>query len=81
VIFYRCFKPAELAEVVSAAEVLPAGSTRVVVEGRVLNVRYPLRLLEKGEPVVRNAELREFVRRLWKCRRVRYYAEPVILFE
>ena len=80
-IFYRRFTPAELAEVVSAGEVLPAGSTRFVVEGRVLNVRYPLGLLEKGEPVFSNAELREFVRRSWQGGRVRYYAEPVILFE
>ena len=60
---------------------LPAGVTRFVVEARVLNVRYPLGLLEKGEPAARNAEPREFVRRPWQGGRVRYYAEPVILFE
>jgi hypothetical protein len=80
-LFYRCFTPAELAEVVSEGEVLPAGVTRFVVEERVLNVRYPLGLLEKGEPPARNAELREFVRRSWQGGRVRYYAEPVILCE
>ncbi len=56
-LFYRRFKPAELAEVVSAGEVLPSGVTRFVVEERVLNVRYPLGLIENGEPVARNAEL------------------------
>jgi hypothetical protein len=81
VVFYRRFTPEELAEVVSAGEVLPAGVTRFVVEERVLNVRYPLGLLEKGEPAARNVELREFVRRSWQDGRVRYYAEPVILFE
>jgi L-serine kinase (ATP) / ParB family transcriptional regulator, heme-responsive regulator len=81
VVFYRRFTPEELAEVVSAGEVLPAGVTRFVVEERVLNVRYPLGLLEKGEPAARNAELREFVRRSWQGGRVRYYAEPVVLFE
>ncbi len=81
VVFYRRFTPEELAEVVSAGEVLPAGVTRFVVEERVLNVRYPLGLLEKGEPAPCNAELREFVRRSWQGGRVRYYAEPVILFE
>lgn len=60
---------------------LPAGVTRFVVEACVLNVRYPLGLLEKGEPAARNAEPREFVRRTWQGGRVRYYAEPVILFE
>jgi hypothetical protein len=81
VVFYRRFTPEELAEVVSAGEVLPAGVTRFVVEERVLNVRYPLGLLEKGEPTARNAELREFVSRSWQGGRVRYYAEPVVLFE
>jgi hypothetical protein len=81
VIFYRRFTPAELVEVVSEGEVLPAGVTRFVVEERVLNVRYPLELLQKGELAARNAELREFVRRSWQAGRVRYYAEPVILFE
>lgn len=80
-LFYRRFTPAELAEVVSAGEVLPAGVTRFIVEERVLNVRYPLGLLEKGEPAARNAELREFVRRSWQGGHIRYYAEPVILFE
>jgi hypothetical protein len=81
VLFYCRFTPAELAEVVSVGEVLPAGVTRFIVEERVLGVRYPLGLLEKGEPAARNTELREFVRRYWQGGRVRYYAEPVILFE
>lgn len=81
VLFYRRFTPEELAEVVSRGEVLPAGVTRFVVEERVLNVRYPLGLLEEGEPAVRNVELGEFVRRSWQGGRVRYYSEPVILFE
>ena len=80
-LFYRRFTPAELAEVVSAGEVLPSGVTRFGVEERVLNVRYPLGLIENGEPAARNAELREFVRHSWQGGRVRYYAEPVILFE
>ena len=81
VFFYRRCTPEGLAEVVSAGEVLPAGATRFIVEERVLSVRYPLGLLEKGELATRNAELREFVRRSWQGARVRYYAEPVILFE
>jgi L-serine kinase (ATP) / ParB family transcriptional regulator, heme-responsive regulator len=41
----------------------------------------PARASREGEPAARNAELREFVRRTWQGGRVRYYAEPVILFE
>lgn len=81
VLLYRRFTPGELAEVVSEGEVLPAGITRFVVRERVLNIRYPLRLLANGELEARNAELRQFVRRSWERNRVRYYGEPVVLFE
>jgi L-serine kinase (ATP) / ParB family transcriptional regulator, heme-responsive regulator len=34
-----------------------------------------------GEASARNAELRAFVERLWNENRIRYYREPVVLFE
>ena len=80
-LLYRRFSPQELAEVVNRGEVLPAGITRFPVPERVLNVRYPLALLEDGEPAARNAELRGFVEESLENNRVRYYAEPVVLFE
>ena len=80
-LLYRRFSPGELAEVVEGGEVLPAGITRFPVPERVLNARYPLALLEDGEPAVRNAELRIFVEESLRKNRVRYYAEPVVLFE
>ena len=80
-LLYRRFAPAELAQAVEQGEVLPAGITRFVVGERVLNVRYPLRLLADGDPARRSAELRESVRASWEKGRVRRYAEPVVLFE
>ncbi|WP_166396324.1 ParB N-terminal domain-containing protein [Rubrobacter marinus] len=80
-LLYRSFSPRELAEVVDRGEVLPAGITRFPVPERVLNVRYPLALLEDGETGARNAELRSFVGESLEKNRVRYYAEPVVLFE
>ena len=78
---YRPFTPAELVEVVRSGAVLPAGITRFRVRERILGVRYPLERMENGEVSDRNAELRDFVRRRWEEHRVRYYAEPVVLFE
>ena len=80
-LLYRRFAPEELARAVEEDEVLLAGITRFVVKERVLNVRYPVDLLADGDPEQRNAELREFVKRSWEGNRVRYYAEPVVLFE
>ncbi len=78
---YRRFSPRELVEVVESGKVLPAGITRFSVRERVLNVRYPLDLLEEGDPAIRTAELGELVEEALRKNRVRYYAEPVVLFE
>jgi hypothetical protein len=78
---YRSFTPGELAKIVDSGTVLPAGITRFRIQERVLGVRYPLNRMMKGDPCARNAELREFVERRWEENRVRYYGEPVVLFE
>ena len=78
---YQQFTPGELAEIVDSGTVLPAGITRFRVRERVLGVRYPLDRMMKGDPRARNAELREFVEVRWNENRVRYYGEPVVLFE
>jgi L-serine kinase (ATP) / ParB family transcriptional regulator, heme-responsive regulator len=78
---YRSFTPRDLAEIVDSGTVLPAGITRFRVRERVLGVRYPLERMMGGDPRARNAELREFVERRWEENRIRYYGEPVVLFE
>lgn len=80
-LIYRRFSPRELVEVVERGEVLPAGITRFPVRERVLNVRYPLELLEGGDPATRTAQFGELVQEALRKNRVRYYAEPVVLFE
>jgi hypothetical protein len=78
---YRLFTPGELVEIVRSGAVLPAGITRFRVRERVLGVRYPLEKMKSGDAPARNAELKAFVERLWRENRIRYYGEPVILFE
>jgi L-serine kinase (ATP) / ParB family transcriptional regulator, heme-responsive regulator len=78
---YRSFTPRDLAEIVDSGTVLPAGITRFRVRERVLGVRYPLDRMMEGDPRARNAELRAFVERRWEENRIRYYGEPVVLFE
>ena len=78
---YRTFTPGDLAAIVNSGTVLPAGITRFRVHERVLGVRYPLDKMQNGDASIRNAELREFIKRRWNENRVRYYGEPVVLFE
>ncbi len=78
---YRAFGPEELVEIVRSGAVLPAGITRFRVRERVLGVRYPLEKMKDGDVPNRNAELEAFVKRLWRENRIRYYEEPVVLFE
>ena len=78
---YRPFAPEELVEIVRSGAVLPAGITRFRVRERVLDVRYALEKMRDRDAPTRNAELRAFVERRWKENRVRYYEEPVVLFE
>jgi hypothetical protein len=78
---YRPFAPEELVEIVRSGAVLPAGITRFRVRERVLGVRYPLEKMWDMDAPTRNAELKAFVERLWKENRIRYYEEPVVLFE
>lgn len=81
IIRYRPFMPPELVELVRRGLVLPAGITRFRVRERVLGVRYPLEKMRNGDAEKRNAELRNFVRGRWNENRVRYYGEPVVVFE
>lgn len=78
---YRAFTVDELVEIVRCGAVLPAGITRFRVPERVLGVRFPLESLRGGDLDERNAELRNFVTEHWRQNRVRYYGEPVVLFE
>ena len=78
---YRAFTPGELAEIVDSGTVLPAGITRFRVQERVLGVRYPLDKMRNGDARTRNVELRGFIESRWNENRVRYYGEPIVLFE
>ena len=78
---YKAFAPGELAAIVDSGTVLPAGITRFRIQERVLGVRYPLDGMKEGDAATQNAKLREYVKRSWGEDRVRYYGEPVVLFE
>jgi hypothetical protein len=78
---YRGFTPKELAAIVDAGTVLPAGITRFRVRERVLGVCYPLENMAGGDVGAQNDKLEEYVRKRWDEGRVRLYGEPIVLFE
>jgi hypothetical protein len=78
---YRPFTARELAEIVRSGVVLPAGITRFRIRERVLGVRFPLEKMKDGDLEARNADLRKFVEGHQEQNRIRYYGEPVVLFE
>lgn len=80
-IHYRTFTVEELVEIVRCGTVLPAGITRFRLRERVLGVRFPLEHMRDGDAEAGNKELRRFVEEQWKQNRIRYYGEPVVLFE
>lgn len=78
-VYHRRFSVAELAEVVRGGGSLPAGVTRFKIPERVLGVRFPLDSLR--DPESGDEELSRFVQNLLDLGRVRYYDEPVVMFE
>lgn len=78
---YRTFTVEELVEVVHCGTVLPAGITRFRFRERILGVRFPLEHMRDGDVEAGNSELRRFVKEHWRQNRIRYYDEPVVLFE
>jgi len=78
---YRAFTPGKLAAIVDSGAVLPAGITRFQVKERVLGVRFPLDDMMGGDVAAQNDRLKQLVRKRWDEDRVRYYGEPVVLFE
>jgi hypothetical protein len=63
-------------------ELLPAGLTRHLIQGRILRVNYPLSELKSGESLeIKNARLQEWMRSKMASKEVRFYGEMTYLFD
>ncbi len=61
---------------------IPSGISRHVVPGRALNVNVPFRILRSKESTKRkNLWLKKFLEKLKFKNRIRYYGEPVYLYD
>lgn len=66
----------------SQGHLMPAGSTRFTISGRALHVNFPLGILNSGQSLdEKKAQLQEWVQDSLSRKRVRYYAEPIYIFD
>jgi hypothetical protein len=77
------FEPAEVLELATDGERLPAGITRHLIRWRALRVNVPMTLLtDTGRSIDdKNRWLEVYVRECFDRRAVRFYEEPTVLFD
>lgn len=78
VMIFPRYRPNEIRRLALAGKYLPTGITRHIIPGRAMRINAPLTLLQSPEPLAeKNRWLTEWLR----TRHVRYYQEPVFLFD
>ncbi len=81
VVFPR-YRPEEIQHVALNRSKLPMGVTRHIIPGRALRINIPLDILESDQPLAeKNAWLDGWIKEKMRERHVRYYQEPVFLFD
>ncbi len=81
VVFAR-YRPDEIRHLALNGSKLPMGITRHVIPGRAMRINIPLGVLAADESLAqKNAWLDEWMKTKMRERRVRFYQEPVFLFD
>ena len=76
------FRIEDVLYLVSQGHLMPTGSTRFTISGRALHVNFPLGILNNGQSLEqKNASLQEWLQDSLSRKRVRYYAEPIFMFD
>ena len=82
VVMFPTYTPDEILEIAKSAELLPAGITRHLIRGRALNVNIPLvRLFTDESRETKKAWLKAWLTQKILDKKVRYYHEPVFIFD
>lgn len=81
VVFPR-YRPDEIRRLALNGAKLPMGVTRHIIPGRALRINIPLDILTRDEPIEqKNAWLDDWMKAKMRERSVRFYQEPVFLFD
>jgi hypothetical protein len=82
VMVFPRYKPDEIIQLALGGVKVPMGITRHIIPGRALRINLPLDVLEQKKPLEdKNRWLKDWLMEKVKHRNVRYYAEPVFLFD
>ena len=81
-IFLPPFRLEEVLFLASKGRLMPAGSTRFTISGRALHINFPLGILNSPQSLSKkNDQLQEWLQKSLAQKRVRYYAEPIFMFD
>lgn len=81
VVFPR-YRPEEIRQIALNGSKLPMGITRHIIPGRALRINIPLDILEGAQSLEeKNAWLDQWLKESMRERHVRFYQEPVFLFD
>lgn len=76
------YRPDEIRHLALNGSKLPTGITRHIIPGRAMRINIPLDLLRADEPLAqKNAWLDTWMKTKMRERQVRFYQEPVFLFD
>jgi hypothetical protein len=82
VMVFPKYKPAEIVQLALNGAKVPMGITRHIIPGRALRLNLPLDILERAEPLsAKNEWFDVWLQDKIRNRNVRYYQEPVFLFD
>ncbi len=82
VMVFPRYKPDEIIQLALGGVKVPMGITRHIIPGRALRVNLPIDILEEDKSLQdKNRWLKDWLADKVKHRNVRYYAEPVFLFD
>lgn len=82
IVVFPQYEPAEVLILARDGELLPAGLTRHLIQGRALRVNYPLSELRAPQSLEeKNARLRAWLRQKLTSKEVRFYGEATFLFD
>lgn len=81
-VIFPQYDPSEVLELARDGELLPAGLTRHLIQGRALRINYPLGELKSQDGLEeKNAQLKAWLLQKLSTKEVRFYGETTFLFD